>query len=403
MTIGVIGAGASGIIAALKASENNQVVLLEKNDKIGKKILVTGNGKCNLWNSRIFTDSLKDLYNTDNYNVLDNIFSYSKETYNYITKGLNIFTHDNNGYIYPYSNTAQSVREILENKLSNNDNIDIIFNFEVTSIESIDNKIKVSNKSNEYYEFDKVIISVGGLASNLGTDSLNSLLKDKVVINNLQPSLVPINLLDRFVSSWNGVRVNAKLSLLVNDKLVKSDVGELQLTDYGISGIPTFNISGILNRTSLNNKIDLEIDFMPEEEYNEVSLNNMLIELFKSDDTIEEVLESLFNYKLMFVLLNYAGIDKNKKCSSLFPTEISNLINTIKHFKVSYEETLGFDRSQVMTGGISLNEINPNMELKNMPNVFVTGEILDIDGICGGYNLANAFITGYIAGSKIND
>lgn len=402
MTIGVIGAGASGIIAALKASEKNNVVILEKNDKIGKKILVTGNGRCNLWNQSIFSKDIKDLYSCDNYDVLNNIFTYSKETYNYLIKELNIAVRNNDGYIYPYSNTAQSIRTLLENKISNNDNIDVIYNFEVTNIDSIGDKVKVSNNNNEYFEFDKVIVSVGSKASNLGTNSLENILGDKVLINKEMPALVPISILDRLVSSWNGVRVNSKLSLFVNGELIKSDIGELQLTDYGISGIPSFNISGLINRHK-KDLIELEIDFMPEEEYSEEKLMDLFTNLFKTENTLEEVLETYFNYKLLFVILSSAGLEKNTICSKLYPTEIANLVDTIKHFKVAFDSTLGFDRAQVSTGGISLNEINNNLELKNIPNVFVTGEILDIDGICGGYNLANAFITGYIAGSKIND
>lgn len=402
MTIGVIGAGASGIIAALKASKKNNVVILEKNDKIGKKILVTGNGRCNLWNQSIFSKDIKDLYSCNNYDVLNNIFTYSKETYNYLIKELNIAVRNNDGYIYPYSNTAQSIRTLLENKISNNDNIDVIYNFEVTNIDSIGDKVKVSNNNNEYFEFDKVIVSVGSKASNLGTDSLENILGDKVLINKEMPALVPISILDRLVSSWNGVRVNSKLSLFVNGELIKSDIGELQLTDYGISGIPSFNISGLINRHR-KDLIELEIDFMPEEEYCEEKLMDLFTNLFKTENTLEEVLETYFNYKLLFVILSSAGLEKNTICSKLYPTEIANLVDNIKHFKVVFDSTLGFDRAQVSTGGISLNEINSNLELKNIPNVFVTGEILDIDGICGGYNLANAFITGYIAGSKIND
>lgn len=393
----VIGSGPSGIIAALKASKKNNVILLEKNDKIGKKILVTGNGKCNLWNTNLFKEKLEieKYYYTDDFTKLKKILEKKDQTYSYLTNELGIFTKEKNTYIYPYSNTATSIRETLERKLLNNKNIEVILNFEAVKIEKKDNKFLVYNKNNEYYKCDKVVISVGSKSSNLGTDSLDNLLGlTNIKINEEFPSLVPIKLEEKYLKDWNGIRCDVKLSLLVNNKKIKEEEGEIQLTDYGISGIVSFNLSGYINR--IKDEKYLEIDFMPDFKSDNELLN--IFKLINSSKTIEEVLETLFNYKLLFIILKKSNIKKEKIWNDLKEEELKNLINTIKHFKVKVKETLSFDRSQVTTGGISLKEIDDNLMLNKLKDIYVTGEILDVDGICGGYNLAFAFITGFIVG-----
>ena len=395
----VIGAGASGIIAALRLSKYGKVILLEKNDKIGKKILVTGNGKCNLWNSNLNTSDIDNFYYTDNYEVFYNIKNNFNKTYNYLTNDLNIYTKEVNGYIYPYSNTAFSVRELFERLIINNPNIDLKLNEEALSIKKINNKIIVSTSINTY-EVDKVVISTGSMASDMGSDSLEKLLSPyDIKINKILPSLVPIKLDEKYLNNWNGIRVNVRLTVSV-DKEIRYSLGELQLTDYGISGIVTFNISGYVSRMiNLNKKVNISIDFMPDIN----DLKELFINRFNnSNKTIEELLETFFNYKLLFIILDKAGIDRKLSWKSLTDKEINSIVETIKNFKVNVVETLPLKRAQVATGGISLNEVDNKLMLKKIPNVYVTGEILDIDGICGGYNLALAFTTGYMMGD-IND
>ena len=395
----VIGAGASGIISALRLSKYGTVILLEKNDKIGKKILVTGNGKCNLWNTNLFSGDIDSFYNTDNYEIFNIIKSNLNKTYNYLTNDLNIYTRENNTYVYPYSNTAFSVRELFERLIINNPNIDLKLNEEALSIKKLNNKICVSTNTNTY-EVDKVVISTGSKASDLGTDSLENLLSPyNIKINKILPSLVPIKLDENYLNNWNGIRVNTKLTVSCDNE-IKESLGELQLTDYGISGIVTFNISGYVSKKiNDNKKVNISIDFMPDVD----NLKELLINRFNnSSKTIEELLETFFNYKLLFIILKKAGIDKSLTWKSLTDKEIDSIVNTIKDFKVNVVDTLPFKRAQVTTGGISLDEVDNKLMLKKLPNVYVTGEILDIDGICGGYNLAISFTTGYMMGD-IND
>ena len=399
----VIGSGASGIIAALRLSKSNEVILIEKNDKIGKKILATGNGKCNIWNTNLFENlDLKKYYYTDNYDTFNNIFKDKfNKTYKYLTNDLNIYTKEKNEYIYPYSNTAFSVRQLFEREIMSNPNINLKLNEEVLKIEKYDYKYKVLTTTNQYI-VDKVIISCGSKSSELGTNSLENLLKGyDIKINNLLPALVPIKLDENYLNNWNGIRTDAKLTLK-SDDFVMEEEGELQLTDYGISGIVTLNISGYISQfINENKKISLSIDFMNDiSNFNLKTLfNNKFI---NSNKTLEEMLETYFNYKLLFIILKKANLDRNLICKSLSDKEINILINTIKNFNVNVIDTIGFKRSQVTTGGISLDEVDNKLMLKKLPNVYVTGEILDINGKCGGFNLAVAFTSGYIIGD-IND
>lgn len=397
MKVIVIGGGASGIIAALKASEKHNVILLEAKEKIGKKILVTGNGKCNLWNANLWKDhiSLSDYYYTDNYERLNKIFEKKAEVFSYLKKELNIYMREKNTYLYPYSNSAVSVRSLLEREIMNKKNIQVVYNFEAMKIEKHDNLFKVYS-TDKYYEADKIIISTGGLASNLGDDSFTKLLNN-IKINPYKPSLVPLTANESYLKNLNGLRTDVELKLYENSELIKKEIGEIQFTDYGISGIVSLNLSGYVSRL---NHPKLYIDFMPELSENDLEKIKDEFNSIKQK-TIEELLETYFNYKLMFVILKKSGIDRNTCWYQLTDKEIEKLFQIIKHFDIHITGTLGFDRAQVMTGGISLNEVNDNLELKKETGIFIVGEALDIDGICGGYNLASAFITGFIAGSEV--
>lgn len=388
----IIGGGASGIIAALKASRNNEVIILEKENKIGKKILVTGNGRCNLWNKLLNEDiDLSDYYYTDNYDVLNKLFTKRSEVFNYLVNDLRITMRNKDIYMYPYSNSAVSIRELLERTLINH-NVDIITNFNVSKIEKNDNKYLVYNTNNEYYECDNVVISCGMMATNPDNTLYKSLFDD-LIINPVYPSLVPIELEDNYLGDWAGIRAEGAISFN-SESISRYEVGEIMLTDYGISGIAAFNLSGYVNRAlNIHQDFEMSIDFM--HDYSEVELKNKFL-----NNIAEDVLETIFNYKLMFILLKKANIKKDEIINE---TNVDGLINVIKHFRIVPTGTKGFDRCQVVTGGISLNEVNEKLELKKHPGIYLTGEILDIDAYCGGFNLASAFITGFIVGDALND
>ncbi len=400
MKVAVIGGGASGVIAALKASEHADVILIEGNNKIGKKILITGNGKCNFWNKVIDTTK----YNSNNLSFLNGLLARQDEVYNFLTKTLGITPTEKNGYIYPRSKTASSLSETLSRAL-NNRNVDILYNLKVKHIKISDNAIILSLSDNTELKVDKVIVATGSKAvSKTGSDGSGyDLLKALgVKIVPVTPALVPLKISDDEKKLWSGVRCDAKLTIIKDDKQTKEERGEIQLTDYGISGIVTFNISSLVSNLLINHdKININIDFIPEID----NLENFFEEKnrYMNAPTIEELLETIFNYKLLQAILRRADLKKEMKWSNLNIEEKGKLINAIKNFQVDVIGTEDYGKAQVCRGGVSLSEIDNTFSLKTNKNIKVIGEILDVDGKCGGYNLAFAFISGYIAGDEIND
>lgn len=393
----IIGGGAAGLVAAIKASNQNEVILLEANDKCGKKILLTGNGRCNYWNSDIKIDN----YHTDNIEKLSNIISNNnqKDVFSFL-ESIGIYSKIKNGYYYPYSNQASSVRTLLLNEIEIR-KIKVIYNFKVESILKRDNGFVVKSENDEII-CDKVIIASGSKACpKTGSDgsSYDLALSLGHHINQVTPSLTPLKGNDSCFKDWDGVRCDSKISLFVDDKKFIEEEGEIQLTDYGISGICTFNISGLATKSlEQKKKVIVKINFLP-------SLTKSFYDWFNErnknipNHSIEELLESVLPYKLMFVLLKKANINRDDNWNNLEESKKRKLANIIEEFELEITGYQSFDRAQVATGGVSLTEINPNtMESLVTPNLYLVGELLDVDGKCGGFNLAFAFISGYLAG-----
>ena len=393
----VIGAGASGIIASLVASKNNEVILLEGNDKVGKKILITGNGRCNYWNSDISTKH----YGFDRIDYMKSILDNKDVVFDYLTS-LGIYPRIRNGYYYPNSNQASSVQEIFSKALVNS-NVNIVYNCKACKIEKKDNKfIIISNL--EDIECDKVIVAAGGSSyPKTGSDGSGfKLLEEYHTINKPLPSLVPLVTKEK-IKDWANVRVDASIELYIgNEENSYADqIGEIQLTDYGISGIPVFNISGDVSRALDGGCYTYAyINFLPDVEDVYKFLNDRNKNII--NHTVVDLLESVLPYQVAFVLLRKADINRDLVWANVSEDKKRSLVNLISQFKVEFEDTLSFDRSQVTTGGVPLSEINPEtMESLKVPGLYIVGELLDVDGNCGGFNLGFAFITGYIAGRGI--
>lgn len=397
--VAVIGAGAAGMIAALKASERHNVVLLDGNEKCGKKLLLTGNGRCNYWNSDINVSA----YETDCPESLKDILPNKDEVFFYLEK-LGLYPKIKNGYYYPYSNQAVSVREIFEKKI-NSSKIEYVSCFKVISISKEGGKYILLSEDGKTAECDKLIIATGSQAyPKTGSDGSGYELAKSIghSVNKVLPALSGLVCEGRFLKEWEKIRCDASVSLCVNGKCVKSDTGEIQLTNNGISGICTFNISGqAAKNLYLGNKVEVIINFMPELKdgfYNFFSERCAVM----GNVTVEQALESIFNYRLMFVLLKRAGISKTSFWWSLSEREKKSLCEAVEKFKIKVCGTESYDKCQVCTGGVPLLEINrETMESLKTEHIYFAGEIIDVDGRCGGYNLAFAFISGYIAGRSV--
>lgn len=401
----VIGGGASGLVSAIYASKNNEVTIIEKNDICGKKILVTGNGRCNYYNA--FQD-LK-YYNESARSFLKNIITIEnqQEVLSFF-ESIGIIPRIKNGYFYPYSNQASSIREALV-KEAKNRNIKFINNLIVKEIKKDDNYFHINPKE-ENIICDKVILAMGSYAGVKDKDEVTGYDIAKSFghsVKKVLPSLVQLRGEGNYFNKWNGVRTEAKLTLYENDILIKEEQGEVQLTDYGISGICTFNLSSIVSRgLDLNKKESIVINFLPflnfetrKEYLNWFENRNLLVK----NRTINELLEGLLNYKLVQVLLNSAHIKNNLKYDQLSNEEKNNLLTALISFKINIIGTNSYEKSQVCSGGISVDEVNyQTFESKKCKDLYIIGEMLDVDGECGGYNLSFAWFSGIISGKSCN-
>ena len=394
----IIGGGASGLVTAIYAKrKNNQVIILEKNNKC--------NGRCNFWNQ----DQSLENYNSTNKNNFRDIITEKnqKEILSFFDK-IGIVPKVKDGYYYPNSNQASSISNALLLQVESL-GIKIKYNSEVEKIDKLDNKFIITTLTGELISCDKVVLATGSKACpKTGSDGKGYELAKNFnhTIIDVVPSLVQLRGNGSYFKLWNGVRCDARISLFENNYKIKEEYGELQLTDYGISGIPTFNISGLVARGIKNNKKEIvKIDFLPFINKNEQEFitycdnkNKFILNL-----KIYQFLEGMLNYKLVETILKVAKIDKQKRWQDLTISEKKRLYYNLKSFEFLITGTNSFDKAQVCSGGVSLLEINPKtMESKLIKNLYIVGELLDVDGICGGYNLSFAWISGMLAGKEIS-
>ncbi len=370
INIAVVGGGASGLFAALYAAKfGANVTVFEKNDRVGKKILATGNGRCNLSN----TDILPNIYSNSQF--AEKLLSKmdSKKLIN-IFEQIGLLTYsDSEGRIYPLSNAASSVLDVLRLECKKYKVIEKTSS-EVVGIKKRNNKFILKTLDNSNYEFDKVIFSVGG----------NVELSKKLSLSTSEFSkiLCPIKTDTSKIKGLSGLRVKCNVSLYKNKTLIYKEPGEVLFRDYGLSGIVIFNISRFLKEGNI-----ISLDFLPQFSKDElVNLLNKRKKDFK-DRFPNEFFTGIFHKKLSEAIL---------KCSN---NEINDMVENIKNFSLQIKGIGDENQAQVTRGGIFLDEINSDtFESKKIKGLYITGEALDIDAPCGGYNLHFAFSSGIIAG-----
>ena len=397
-TITVIGGGASGLVAAIYAKTSaTQVILLERNSDCGKKILATGNGRCNYWNS---DQDLKH-YNSSNKYLLENIITdeNKEEIMNFFNR-IGIIPKVKNGYYYPYSNQAVSIKNALITE-ARRLGVQIYNDTYIDCIRKENNQF-IINYNNKTIISDSVIVATGSKAApKTGSDGNGYDLVKKFSHSVIEvlPALVQLRGQEKYFKDWSGIRSDVKISLYSNDELIKEEEGEIQLTDYGISGICTFNLSRFVSRNLYENKNNyVIINFLPFLEQNKISFFEERNELIKGR-TLLEFLEGLLNNKLVKVLLNIININSDRKWQDLKYEEKEKLVEIITNFKLEITGTNSFEQAQVCSGGVPLSEIKiKTMESIYQENLYIVGELLDVDGDCGGYNLSFAWISGMLAG-----
>ena len=398
MKVGIIGGGASGMMSAILLNrEGFDVTILEKNSTLGKKILMTGNGRCNYFNQDIGVDK----YYTSDYEFLKTIVNEEnilkvKEFLN----SLGLVHRIKNGYYYPMSNTATSVLNAFLTEIERL-KIKTILDSEINNIKRKENKYQIMVNGKKMF-FDKIIIAIGskaGLKENANYELLNSL---GIKMTPILPALCPLVLNGDFFNKWSGIRAEARVSIYENDKFLKSDLGEVQLTDYGISGICVMNLSSLASKALYQKqKVKIHLNFLPNIEKENIDKWLTLRDNTLYQRTVIELLESIIPYKLLYILVSKAGIKSNCHYKSLTQKEKDDLINNLSDLILEVRETKEIFKGQVVTGGIPVNRVKTTLEDKEYAGLYYTGEILDVDGICGGFNLGFAWLSSIVVSEDI--
>jgi predicted Rossmann fold flavoprotein len=394
----IVGGGASGLMAAIMAArEGYKVTILEHKDKLGKKILATGNGKCNYTNLVQEEECYRSEDSSFPFQILS-CFDVNKTIEFFLNLG--IYPKDKKGYLYPYSEQATSVLNVLEMEIKRL-KIKVCLSAHVDKIHKKKSKFLIES-NNGKYEADKIILATGGCASsNLGSDGSGYGLAKAFGHNIIKPlpALVQLVSDEKYFKTLAGVRCNAFVQLFGNKKLLGEETGEILMANYGVSGIPILQLSRYAARAlDRKDKVHLLIDYLPELCRNETKdLLNQRINM-NGHKNIEEMLVGLFNNKLAYVLLLQSNIPVSKSCSQINDKDIDAITNLIKSFSIPISKTQSFEQAQVSSGGVDTREINPKtLESTLVKGLYFTGELIDVDGTCGGYNLQWAWSSGVVA------
>lgn len=397
----IIGAGASGLMAAAAAaSKGARVALLEHKDDIGKKILATGNGRCNFTN----TDMSVNKFHGSKALIKNGLsqFNYS-DTIRFF-KELGIPAYDNAGYIYPNSRQAASVVAAFRMELMRL-HVDVKTGINITDIKPADDRTGYCIQTDKgSFKSKRLIIACGLTASpKLGSDG--SLFRQiEALGHHIQkplPALCGFSCDGLNFKKITGVRCDATVASVIDGQMTEQNTGELQLADYGISGIPVFQISSLMSRAlDKGQRVEVIIDFLPA--FSDDELNGYIKDrsITTTDNrSLNEMLNGLLNNKLLLELIHKSGVSPDKKGRLLTDDDCKSLTRSIKHTAVSVKKPRGLEFAQVCAGGIYTKEIDVRtLESKIHPGLYFCGELLDVDGICGGYNLQWAWTSGYIAG-----
>ncbi len=399
-SIAVIGGGASGILAAIFAASNKcRVTLFEKQKSIGRKILATGNGRCNLTNRQIDTSH----YHGKNPKFTLNIFSRFglNDTIEFFESAGIPLIEEKDGRMFPESLHAPGIVKILKYELSKR-NIDILLNRKIEKIMPEKKGINLITAGREEHVFDSVILSAGSCAypqlgaSRAGYDLASSL--GHRIIEPF-PAILPLNIIEKEIRRMEGIKRICKIKTGIGGIIRAESTGDLLFTKFGISGTAALDVSRAVNAAAISGgNPKIIIDFFPDMQLHEFlrKIERLFIDRKKESALC---LTGILQSRMAEVLLSIAGVNPLMPAGDITENDIKNIAETLKSLKLSAGEPRSFKEAVTAAGGVDVNEINPaTMESKIIKNLFITGELLDIDGDSGGYNLQFAWSTGAVAG-----
>lgn len=399
--VAVLGGGAAGMMAAIQAATLGvSVIILEGNECLGKKILATGNGRCNLTNENI----TEGCYYGGDRGFLQHVFQgfSQRDTLDFFHE-IGLAPTNRDGLYYPRCQQAGAVVAQLHDRLSRL-SVQILYEARVRGICKEDDGVFLLTHTKGELRCRKVILATGGKASAIkGSNGDGYYYAQNLghTITPMVPSLVQLHTDFPGISSMAGARCECRLTLCIQGQCVGQESGELQLTDYGISGIVVFQLSRLAAYGLQEGKqVEMLADFMPEFSRRElVEILETRIGNAWEKCTVKDVLWGLINDKVILGILKHCNIPPEQSVLKCERNEINRLADSLKGFPFHITDTHGFKHAQVTAGGISTEDICPDtMESKLCPGFYMAGEIVDVDGICGGYNLQWAWSSGAVAG-----
>lgn len=397
----IVGGGASGMMAAITAaSAGAEVTLIEQNDRVGKKILSTGNGRCNYTNLR----QEPSCYHSENPSFPWGIIQQFdvRKTVDFF-KQLGIVPKSRDGYLYPNSDQAASMLDVLRMECRRL-HVDIRTDCKCMEIRPVNSGFRLKTKSGTI-SAGRLILAAGSSASSVAGSGDSGYTLARQLGHRLVPvvpALVQLRCKEDFYKSIAGVRVQGEVAVFADDVCIARDQGEIQLTNYGISGIPVFQVSGAAAAVLQQRKsVKAVLDFMPDMGWEPFLAFLKERVRTRPEKTLEEFFVGLFPKKLCDLWIRLSRISRNQAVGTVDEKQIKELGLLIRQFETVVTAANPFAQAQVCRGGVDTRDVHPQtLESRLVPGLYFAGELLDVDGLCGGYNLQWAWSSGYVAGKE---
>lgn len=388
-----IGAGASALFFGALNKDKLNILILERNDRVGKKLLTTGNGRCNYTNTRLEQNPYNDKEFTSNL-----IARYGYDAIINKFQSMGIYPYMEDDRVYPMSLQASSVLDVLRYENDRN-NVDIKTDVFVKSFYKQGDIFVIKDQDSKTYKAKSLVIACGGAAMpKFGSDAnLFKQIKELgIAVKDTRPALVPYECDYKYLKHLDGLRVKAKLSLIKDNKVIKDDIDDVLFTKYGLSGPTVFQLSRYIQGDENKNKFSIDFFYT----FTNEELFTLLLERRNTlgHKSLDDFFIGLTHKRLIIPVIDRLGLAKEMLAKDLNDNDLHKIVNILKNFELQIIKDKGYGIGQISLGGVCTNEINSKtMESKKLKGLYFIGEVIDIDGPCGGYNLSFAWLSAMAA------